>query len=274
MGVGELLDASITLTRRNYRALVMVAAWAIIPAYVLVAVLRALLGGGLTVDDVQAAAERGDLRTLLLYVALNAIIGLAIGVASAIATAAITIGFAGLIEPGPTALSLEPGPLYRAAAARVIPLLLLFTVLGLSALLLFAPIITSPLGVYVSVRWALAGVVVMAKRTGPIEGLRRSWQLTRGAWWHTLGVLVAGAVIFGILSSIAGAVGGVVAGVVGSVVDSGLITNVLGDIASAVGAVLVTPFSVAYLVLLYYELRARTEGYDLQQRAAQVASFE
>ena len=43
---------------------------------------------------------------------------------------------------------------------------------------------------------------------------------------------------------------------------------------SAVAGILVTPFSVAYLVVLYYELRARTEGYDLQQRAAQVASAE
>jgi hypothetical protein len=271
MGVGEILDTGINLARRNYRALVMVVAWAIIPVYVLAAVLRVVSGGGLSQTGLAPALARGEPGPLFAFVVFSAITGVAVAIANALATAALTIGYARLIEPGRGPAHLEAGVLYRAAASRILPLILLFIVEGLAAILL---IIVFPLGIYVFVRWSLSGIVLMIERTGPIVSLRRSRQLTRGSWWHTLGVLLAGAVIFGILSLVFGSAGGAIAGVVGGLLGSSVAVGLIQDVTSAVAGILVTPFSVAYLVVLYYELRARTEGYDLEQRAAQVASAE
>jgi hypothetical protein len=274
MGVGELLDRSINLARRHYRELVLVAAWAIVPAYVLAAIFRAILGSGLDSESVQNAVARNDFTTLILYLVLNLGIAVLVAIASAIATAATAVGYSGLIEPGRAPPLIEPGPLYRVAATRLVSLFVVFLLIGLTVGPLFLLIVLSPLGIFLAIRWAAAAVIVMIEGTGPIAALRRSWALTRRSWWHTLGVLVAGGFIFGILSSIAGAVGALVAVLVGLFLGRGVVTDILGDMASAGGAILVTPFSVAYLVLLYYELRARAEGYDLEQRAAQVASLE
>lgn len=43
---------------------------------------------------------------------------------------------------------------------------------------------------YVLVRLSLAIPVVMREGRGPIEALRRSWSLVRGAWWSVFGVVV------------------------------------------------------------------------------------
>ena len=271
MGVGEILDTGINLARRNYRALVMVVAWAIVPVYALAALLRVISGGALSQAGLAPALARGDAGPLVAFAVFSLVIGAGVGIASGLATAALTIGYAGLIEPGRGPDRLEAGALYRAAASRILPLILLFIVVALASILL---IIVFPLGIYVFVRWSLSGVVLMVERTGPIASLRRSRQLTRGSWWHTLGVLLAGAIIFGILSLVFGSAGGAIAGVVGGLLGSSVVVGLIQDITSAVAGILVTPFSVAYLVVLYYELRARTEGYDLQQRAAQVASAE
>jgi hypothetical protein len=129
--------------------------------------------------------------------------------------------------------------------------------------------IVFPLGIYLAVRWSMSFIPFVAQRMGPIASMRRSWALTSRAWWHTAAVLVVTGIVISVLQA---AVGGVLAlggAVAGGVAGEGL-SMFLSALAASVANLLFTPFSIAIYTVLYYELRARNEGFDLTQRAHQL----
>jgi hypothetical protein len=66
--------------------------------------------------------------------------------------------------------------------------------------LLFGSIILLPVAVYVSVRLSLAVPVVMREGRGPVEALRRSWDLVKGSWWWVFGVGIVVALTVSVLN--------------------------------------------------------------------------
>jgi hypothetical protein len=92
--------------------------------------------------------------------------------------------------------------------------------------------------------------------------------LTRRAWWHTLGVFVVSGLIIGIASAVVSGIFGAI-GTVLTLTGSAAVGGVFSIFGSSLATIFVTPFSVAISVVLYYELRARQEGFDLESRARQ-----
>lgn len=253
MGVGEIIDAGFNLTRRHYKRLVMIGAWGLVPAGVAGAVSSALTGD--TFD-----------RQLSPWLIPAILLSVASGIATLVAYSSVAIACARIIEPGGEANELDPGPLYRAALGRYWAQVgwgIIVVLLAVPLLILF------PLGVYLYVRWFMSWGAILVERQGPIGSLKRSWALTRRAWWHTFGVLLIASII---LSIVALVIVGVLAGggaAVGFLVGNTTLVQVIASIAGTIGNVLLIPVSVAYYVILYFELRARNEGYDLSQRARQ-----
>lgn len=121
--------------------------------------------------------------------------------------------------------------------------------------------------IYCAIRWSLTVAAMMAEDTGPIKGMRRSWDLVGGSWWRVVGILL----ILSIMQSI---IGGAL-GVLWNLIVSGLLS---GDIGTAVGATgstllqaVVSPLVAIGVVLLYFDLRVRKEGLDLDQLARQTS---
>ena len=75
-------------------------------------------------------------------------------------------------------------------------LALLFTLARLSVMIQQSMLVGVLLGIslFLSVRLVVLGPVVIASRAGPIAALRLAWELTAGAFWRLLGVLVIYAV--------------------------------------------------------------------------------
>ncbi|MGH2443790.1 MAG: hypothetical protein ACRDFX_11610 [Chloroflexota bacterium] len=78
--------------------------------------------------------------------------------------------------------------------------------------------------------------------------------MVRGSWWRIFGIALLVFVITLVLESIAGAV-------IGALLVNG--HQVWGQIASAIVAILVVPFELGVLILLYFDLRIRKEGFDI-----------
>lgn len=115
-------------------------------------------------------------------------------------------------------------------------------IIAISLVLLIIP------GIYVLVRLAFIDPVVVLERTGIGEALSRSWGLVRGSWWRAFGI---GLLVF-ILT-------GLVEGVVGGILSFSFDPR-LGNAIGVIVGIIVQPFAVSALVLLYYDLRIRKEG--------------
>ncbi len=257
MDFGGVVDTGIALARHNYRDLVIIAAWAMVPAYAVFGVVAALLVG--TTTGITGVAVG------------TSISGVALAIGSGVAEVALVLACARLIGPNGDGAGLAPGPLYGAAVRRIPAVIALAIIVTLTAIPL---VIVFPLGIYVYIRWSVSWIALIVEGIGPIAALRRSRDLTRRSWWHAFVVLLAGSIVFGIISFVLGGSIGFVASFVSAASGNVVAAAFLNNLSSAVSSILVAPFSTAYLVVLYYELRARTEGYDLQQRAAQVAGGE
>jgi hypothetical protein len=106
------------------------------------------------------------------------------------------------------------------------------------------------------------------------EGLRgraalgRSRRLIKGRWWGTLALIVLGAILTGVVNS---ALSALVVGLAASGESANTVLGfTVGTIAATAAKALTTPFTAAYVTVLYFDLRVRHEAFDLQLLALQV----
>jgi len=131
-------------------------------------------------------------------------------------------------------------------------------------LLLVVPGVIAVCGLAVSVP------ALVVESTSPTDAMGRSWDLTRGYRLRMFGLFV---LIFLLILipyvAIMGAVG-VAAAVLGATGAKGLTTVLilLGTVIAAIVQLLLSPLYQAALVIAYYDLRVRKEGFDLELLAS------
>jgi hypothetical protein len=136
-----------------------------------------------------------------------------------------------------------------------------FLLLVLPGLAVFCAVI------YLVVRWSLTVAAMMAEDIGPIRGLGRSWNLVTGSWWRTLGILL----IVGILQAIISYGLVILLGLIAAIFATGDFQAALVQIGGTLLSTLVSPITTIAVVLLYFDLRVRKEGLDLDQLAQQTS---
>ena len=116
-------------------------------------------------------------------------------------------------------------------------------------MLLIVPGIMALCALYV----ALPACVV--ERLGPVNCLRRSRELTRGARWRIFGMIL----VVGLIGAMLGGTAGGVVGATRNSVAIGIVTYVAGVIGSA--------FSAVLAAVAYRDLRIAKEGIDIDSLA-------
>jgi hypothetical protein len=171
------------------------------------------------------------------------------------------------------------GSVLRETLARYFPLLGL---IGLGILLFIGWIIAETIGfillilpgfavfcaaVYLAVRWSLVVAAMMAEDIGPIRGLGRSWNLVSGSWWRTFGILLIVTILQLIITYGLFILFGVIAALFTAGDFQAAVVQVGGTLLGAV----VSPITTIAVTLLYFDLRVRKEGLDLDQLAQQTS---
>ena len=171
------------------------------------------------------------------------------------------------------------GAVLRETLARYWPLLglvglgiLLFIGWAIAELIGFVLLVIPGLAVfcaavYLGVRWSLVVAAMMAEDIGPIRGLGRSWNLVRGSWWRTFGILL----VVGILQTIISYALFILFGLIAAVFSTGDFQAALVQVGSTLLSAVVSPITTIAVVLLYFDLRVRKEGLDLDQLAQQTS---
>lgn len=122
---------------------------------------------------------------------------------------------------------------------------------------------------YLSARWIAATPALVAENLGPLEALSRSWRLTKGNVLRALGYQI-------LLYLITTLVLAMPVALIQQIIILLLPTSSLAaataasNMVAASLSIVWTPFSVAAIVLLYYDLRVRHEGFDLELRVAEM----
>jgi hypothetical protein len=240
LGIGEILRTALQLYRRHWRTLLTIAAVVVVP----ITLLHYLVG-----DLVRTQGEstrNGVVETATWAVGIAGLVAALAGILMyLVLTGAITRAVAA--EVAGQDPSLEQS--YRFGFHRLGSVLLVSVLVGLATvggLILF--IIP---GIYIGIRLCVSIEALVVEGRRGTEAMGRSWGLVGGHWWHAFGAVVVGGLLTGIVNAI--------------------ITSPFGStgwfvqaVAAAVATVVTQPYGVLVGVLLYLDLRARTESLTLE----------
>ena len=151
--------------------------------------------------------------------------------------------------------------------------------------LLFIPFVLLPFSLYLAVRWGFVAEIFLIEKTGIKDAFKRSSELVRGTWWRIFGILVLilmlSAAIHYILEFSLGLILILtkLAGttniedlfqwlVIETDLDSSnLFFYAVMTYADLVLRTLTAPIWVIGVTLLYFDLRIRKEGFDIELQA-------
>jgi len=259
LGVGELLDAAIKVCLAHAGTLMKAVLVVIVPVQILSAIILAS-----TVDDpafldvttTESGTEDADAAFWAGQFVTTLLTGASFLLATGACFRAIAEGWLGRRPDWRESL--------RFAARRALPLLWI-SILSVLGVLLGTIALIIP-GIFLFVRWVVAYPVLFVEDERGGGALARSSQLVKGRWWQTFLLLVVGFTLAGVLQFVASFGFGLLAFANDSLAFLILITT-LGTLLSTA---LTTPFQAAIVVLLYFDLRVRKEGFDLELLASRL----
>jgi hypothetical protein len=291
-GIGELLDGSFSLYRRNFLLLVAIAAVVQVPFAIVQLIVFSLADLGNRFNSLQDLSRTapnqgvltpaqnaqltGDVGAFLAY--LGVVFVLQFLVVYPLSQAATTSAVSARYLDQPTTV----GSSYRAAFSRWRPLiamvlwltLVIVGTLGVAVLLgaltgsgaVAVIFILAGLAFFivVVVRTTLAPQAIVIERLSGRAGLRRSWRLTEGSFWRVLGIRV----LLWLLQVIMGLVLSLPFTAIASATASPGTQQMISQIVQAVTTIFVAPITLVTLTLLYYDLRIRREGFDIEMLAS------
>jgi hypothetical protein len=259
LSIGETLDAGFRLLRARFGTLLVCVLVPMVPLSIISTIIVASTDD--QAFDVNSSATTSDDGAAIAGTLIGALIQ---GAAAALAVAACfrVISSAYLGERA------EAGPSLRYGLSRLLPLMVAYIVLsivlGVSALFLLLP------AVFLGVKWSVTFAAIVAERAGPFRAMGRSWELTRGHWWRVFGTLLV-VVLISLVLYLA-----VVAGLGGAIATSDDMSEF--TYATLTTALTVILFAILYplvasiITVIYYDLRVRNEGFDLQLLAQGVGA--
>jgi hypothetical protein len=106
--------------------------------------------------------------------------------------------------------------------------------------------------IYVTLRTFAVVNAVLLEHSGPTSALARSWRLSSGSGWHIFFSLGLAWLLYFVIAVIANVIGAM------------LLSNALTGILSAILIIPIYPLLAVVSTLLYYDLRIRKEGFDLE----------
>jgi hypothetical protein len=262
LSLGEILDVSIKICLAHWRTLIKAVLVVVVPVQIVGTIVNAdytVNSADFSTDSAQTPAQQ--LEQFNQYLGGLAIAGvlqvLAVLLASAACLRAIAQSYLGEETDWRSSLKY---------AWRLTPSLLLLTLLYGLGIVLGLLLFIVP-GIWLYVAWALAIPVLLVEGLRGRKALARSYTLVKGRWWRTFGVLLVGFILAAIISTVVQAVF-----LIGIVVGEGndALVLVLSAIAGIVGLAVSTPFQAALIAVVYFDLRVRKEGFDLELLAQEI----
>ncbi len=274
-GMGELLDQSLRIYRRNFLKFMGMVALILIPQYTLTLIL-----GLLTVNF----AGAGSSRTLSGgYSAAAAVSSIGQSLVSLVGAILLQLAAAAVVRAVSSdyfGKSMGVIEAYRSVGRSWGPLLGTLILTGFVALGMtlwtIIPCVgwfTGPgmLTIFSYVVIPLITPVVVLEGIWAFDGIHRAWDLVRRRFWWILGFMFLLALFSVVLIVVPAGLIGVLLGLLqttvgGNVLDGStvqILTVITEAVVGMIGGLLFQPLQLTAVTLLYFDLRVRFEGFDL-----------
>lgn len=254
--LGEILSAAFEIYRSNASGLVMVVAVVVVP----LTFISAFLGGVVFKPETTTEVLFGQTVEVTTQSAgigfLVVVIGLVVGV---IITAVLQAALTRAAAQASIGDTVDVDASYKWGFARFGSVLLISVLVGLAVFAGFLLLIIPGI-IFAVMLTASIPALVVENRKGT-AAMSRSWNLVKGHFWHALGTLFVAGIITAVIGGVIGAIG-----------------SAFGDnwfvrwIFQVLAQILVSPFSALVGVLLYLDLRARSESLSADQLRAELAN--
>jgi len=245
----ELIDAAVSLMRQHYLELVTANALGTVPVLVLSFVFASRMGT-FTPGTVPALPTGFFVYvTAMFFGAL--VLG---GMANAATVVIVSDNYLGHEVAIASAIARALSRLGAVVGAGLLQGILI----GLGFLLIVPG--------FFCIAWFFAAVnVVMVEGKGPSEALGRSRALAKGSVGRILGTLLVCGIIIAIVQ-------GVIKAAIGLLIVSAHPTDAINALIGNVINMFLFPFFTVMTTLLYYDLRIRKEGFDLDLMAKELTA--
>ena len=257
-GIGEILDAAVTLYRARFGQLVRYAAIVVVPVQLFLTLVflsaqpdhfNVTLNGNATP---QLTSTRAELAATVVVLVIGV---LTHAFVSAVTTRVVADEYVGFSEPA--------GQAARTATRRFLAVVGVAVLVGLAEL---AGLFFCFVGVFAAqALFSVAIPVVILERRRVFAAMGRSWELTRSHFWHVLGVVLSASILSALLNVALAAVLNIWSARGGSPTSLAIAQGV----ANSLALLLTAPFVAAAIVTLYFDLRIRDEAFDVQMALAQ-----
>lgn len=299
--IGEVLDVGIKVYTRNAKTLFKLVALVVIPVQVLgVLIIISTIPDALastnqnpfqfTGDPATSSVPDFEVREFLIYIAGVMVVTILGFVATTISTGAcfkaVSDAYLGSTPEWRSSLRYAMArvgsllwvvflvllctiaAMVAGVAVGVVPALALqnevLVVIGIVLGLVVGLLLAAAIGVVLS----LATPALLTEGLRGTKALRRSFELVRSRFWPVTAVVVVSYLIRTVLDSAIG--GGVAALTFTDIGESVFLTQALSGAAGAIATIIATPFQAAVVAVLYFDLRVRREGFDLQLLAERI----
>lgn len=260
---GEVLDTSFNLFKRNFKVAFGISATIMIPL-TLIASLGAV---GLIPADMSVLTETNpDPEELLaFFVPFLGVFGFfaLVQILGQMLVQAATLRVYSATYRGET---LTFGPALRHGLRRLLAMLGL-TIVSSILFLVGAVLCLAP-GIWYFVPMTLTPAALIAEHKGVFAAIGRGIDLVRQNWWRTAGLVLVTQMLIGIAANII-TTPIQLAAMSPTMFDPEALPSPAGLgavlFASGVASAFTLPFASAVAVAIYYDLRVRKEGFDLEQ---------
>lgn len=243
LSTGEVLDVAFSLYRRHF------------PVLALIAIVSQSIG---LVFSIYVTAGGGVLAMPVLFVVSMVLSTVCSAIGLGASTKVVAESYLGRTTTAAEALRWVLPSTGRLVAVTMMASLLAM----LGFILLIVP------GLILACGMAVSASALVVEGLGSSAALTRSWELTKGHRWRVFGVLAVAFVVISIVS----AATGFITALFGFAVTADSITPLIVSTAVlAVLSMLTYPYIYCAVTVLYYDLRVRKEGFDLEVLESQLA---
>ncbi len=259
MGLGDILDGSLRLYRRNFGQFLGIVAIAYLPAVLLqLGAMYWILSGMLNAETGSA----DDPASMLPY--LGGMMALLVG-SAAIYLIAVPLAQGALIwavSRRYLGKSISIGEAYRQVLRRFGHLLVAVILTGLATL--GGTLLCVIPGIVVSFMFSFATIEVVLEDRDGVDAMRRSWQLVSYDFWKVVGTLVVLGILVAAATYALSAPFSLISMIPSQDETAMTGVNLVSQAISSLVQIVLQPVQIVGTILLYYDLRIRKEGFDIE----------